>query len=122
MPLFDEWNKFRTEILERFEPKEGALIAKQEMDALRYTDDIAAYIDKIRTLNHRVGMKDIILRSMVLAVVTPQVRFQILQYPETNNDDLWLNQIIAIGRTIELRKRQDKLLKGEPSNPKPGPT
>ena len=120
VPHLGRWSKFKAELLARFEPKEGALIAKQEMDSLKYDGDIASYIDQIRRLNHRVRMQGITLRSTVLAAVPPQIRLQHLHYPETNNDNTWLDQIIAIGRTVELGKRQDALLRKETAQPSRG--
>ena len=46
-PLFARWAKFKVEIIERFEPKEGAMLAKQEMDSLHYKNDISDYLEKI---------------------------------------------------------------------------
>ena len=117
-PLYKYWKKFKGEIIERFEPKEGALLAKQEMDALRYKDDIAAYIDKIRTLNHRVGMSGITLRATIQAAIPQEIRLQLLYMPTTEDDDHWMKSVIEIGQTLEYGKQLEKLIKGENSNPK----
>ena len=108
-----EWIKFKTEILKRFEPEEGALIAKQEMDNLRYDGDIASYIDKIRSLNYRVKMSGVTLRSTINSAISEEIRIQSLYQPQTDNDDEWMRIIIAIGQTVELGKRQEKLIKQE---------
>ena len=117
-PLYKHWRKFRSEIIERFEPKEGALLAKQEMDALKYKEDIAAYIDKIRTLNHRVGMSGITLRATIQAAIPQEIRLQLLYLPTTEDDEHWMKSVVEIGQTLEYGKQLEKLIKGENSNPK----
>ena len=82
-PLYKHWRMFKGEIIECFKPKEGALLAKQEMDALKYRDDIAAYIDKIRTLNHRVGMSGITLTATIQAAIPQEIRLQLLYLSTT---------------------------------------
>ena len=106
-PLFKKWNKFKTEILERFEPKEGAMLAKIEMDKLQYKGDISDYIDKIRSLNYRVEMKGVALRTLIQTAIPPEVRIQVLHAPSTNNDDDWMDLVVRICQTLELSKRQD---------------
>ena len=117
-PLYKHWRKFRSEIIERFEPKEGALLAKQEMDALKYKEDIAAYIDKIRTLNHRVGMSGTTLRATIQAAIPQEIRLQLLYLPTTEDDEHWMKSVVEIGQTLEYGKQLEKLIKGENSNPK----
>ena len=108
-PLFKKWNKFKTEILERFEPKEGAMLAKIEMDKLQYKGDISHYIDKIRSLNYRVEMKVVALRTLIQTAIPPEVRIQLLYAPSTNNDDDWMDLVVRICQTLEMSKRQEKL-------------
>ena len=47
--LFGKLAKFKVEIIERFEPKEEAMLAKQEMESLRYKNDISDYVENIRS-------------------------------------------------------------------------
>ena len=110
-PLFKKWKKFKTGILERFEPKEGAMLAKIKMDNLRYKGDVSDYIDKIRSLNYRVEMTGVVLRSLIPKAISPEVRIQILYAPSTNNDDDWMDLFVRICQTLELSKRQEKLFK-----------
>ena len=117
-PLYKHWRKFRSEIIKRFEPKEGALLAKQEMDALKYKEDIAAYIDKTRTLNDRVGMSVITLRATSQAAIPQEIRLQLLYLPTTEDDEHWMKSVVEIGQTLEYGKQLEKLTKGENSNPK----
>ena len=86
-PLFARWAKFKAEIIERFEPKEGAMLAKQEMDSLRYKNDISDYLEKIRSLNYRVKMTGVSLRSLILAAVPVEVRNQLIFAPTYNDND-----------------------------------
>ena len=60
--------------MERFEPQEGAILAKQEMDNLKYKDDISTYIEKIRSLNHSVGMSGVTLRSTIQTAIPQEIR------------------------------------------------
>src|SRR5437588_10063649 len=108
-PLFARWAKFKAEIIERFEPKEGAMLAKQEMDSLRYKNDISDYLEKIRSLNYRVKMTGVSLRSLILAAVPAEVRNQLIFAPTYNDDDDWMELVQRIGQTLELAKRQEKL-------------
>src|SRR5436853_1814493 len=107
-PLFARWAKFKAEIIERFEPKEGAMLAKQEMDSLRYKNDISDYLEKIRSLNYWVKMTGVSLRSLILAAVPAEVRNQLLFAPTYNTDDDWMELVQRIGQTLELAKRQKK--------------
>src|SRR5437588_240977 len=108
-PLFARWAKFKAEIIERFEPKEEAMLAKQEMDSLRYKNNISHYLEKIRSLNYRVKMTGVSLRSLILAVVPAEVRNQLIFAPTYNDDDDWMELDQRIGQTLELAKRQEKL-------------
>jgi hypothetical protein len=108
-PLFSRWAKFKSEMIERFEPKEGAMLAKQEMDRLRYNNDISEYLEKIRSLNYRVQMSGVTLRSLILAAVPAEVRTQLIFAPEQNDDDDWMETVQRIGQTLELAKRQERL-------------
>ena len=117
-PLYKQWRKFKSKIIERFEPKEGALLAKQEMDTLKYKEDIAAYIDKIHTLNHRVGISGITLRATIQAAIPQEIRLQLLYLPTTEDDKHWMKSVVEIGQTLEYGKQLEKLIKGENSNPK----
>ena len=85
-PLFNRWAKFKAEIIERFEPKEGAMLAKQEMDSLKHKGDISEYLKKIRSLNYRVRMTGVTLRSLILAAVPSEVRTQLVFAPTINDD------------------------------------
>ena len=93
-PLFKKWGKFKTEIQERFEPKEGAMLAKIEMDNLKYKGDISSYIDKIQSLNFRVEMKGVALRALIQTAIPPEARIQLLYAPPTNNDDDWMELVV----------------------------
>src|SRR5437660_6320377 len=108
-PLFARWAKFKAEIIERFEPKEGAMLAKQEMDSLRYKNDISVYLEKIRSLNYRVKMTGVSLHSLISAAVPAEVRNQLIFAPTYNDDDDWMELVQRIGETLELAKRQEKL-------------
>src|SRR5437588_8989056 len=108
-PLFARWAKFKAEIIEGFEPKEGAMLAKQEMDSLRYKNDISDYLEKIRSLNYRVKMTGVSLRSLILAAVPAEVRNQLTFAPTYNDDDDGMELVLRIGQTLELAKRQEKL-------------
>src|SRR5437588_4560104 len=77
-PLFARWAKFKVEIIERFESKERAMLAKQEMDSLRYKSNISDYLEKIRSLNYRVKMTGVSLRSLILAAVPAEVMNQLI--------------------------------------------
>ena len=87
-PLFKRRRKFTTEILERFERKEGAMLAKIEMDNLKYKGDISSYIDKIQSLNYRVEKKGVALRALIQTAIPPEACVQLLYAPSTNNDDI----------------------------------
>src|SRR5205085_3195657 len=108
--LFTRWAKFKAEIIERFEPKQGAILAKQEMDSLRYKNDISDYLEKIRSLNYRVKMTGVSLRSLILAAVPAEIRNQLIFAPTYNDDDDWMELVQRVGQTLELAKRQEKLL------------
>ena len=108
-PLFARWAKFKAEIIERFEPKEGAILAKQEMDCLHYKNDISDYLEKIRSLNYRVKMTGVSLHFLILAAVPAEVRNQLIFAPTYNDDDDWMELVQRIGQTLELAKRQEKL-------------
>ena len=88
------------------------------MDALKYKEDIAAYIDKIRTLNHRVGMSGITLRATIQAAIPQEIRLQLLYLPTKEDDEHWMKSVVEIGQTLEYGKQLEKLIKGENSNPK----
>src|SRR5205807_9804598 len=75
--LFARWAKFKAVIIERFESKKGAMLAKQEIDSLRYKNDISVYLKKIRSLNYRVKMMGVSLRYLILAAVPAEVRNQL---------------------------------------------
>src|SRR5437588_8781907 len=108
-PLFARWAKFKVEIIERFEPKEGSMLAKQEMDSLCYNNDISDYLEKVRSLNYRVKMTAVSLRSLILAAVPAEVRNPLIFAPTYNDNDDWMELVQRIGQTLELAKRQEKL-------------
>ena len=108
-PLFKKWNKFKTERLECFELKEGAMLAKIEMDKLQYKRDISDYTNKIRSLNYQVEMKGVALRALIQTAIPPEVHVQLLYAPSTNNVDDWMDLVVRICQTLELSKRQEKL-------------
>ena len=85
------------------------MLAKIEMDILRYKGDISDYIDKIRSLNYRVEMKRVALRALIQTTIPPEVRIHLLYAPSTNNDDDWMDLVVRICQTLELSKRQEKL-------------
>ena len=101
--------QIQREILERFKPKEGAMLAKIEMDNLRYKGDSSDYIDKIRSLNYRVEMKEVALCALIQTAIPAEVRIQLHYVPSTNNDDDWMDLVVQICQTLELSKRQEKL-------------
>ena len=108
-PFFKKWGKFNTEIQERFERKEGAMLAKIEMDNLKYKGDISSYIDKIQSLNFTVEMKGVALRALIQTVIPLEVRNQLLYEPPTYNDDDWMELVVRVCQTLELAKRQERL-------------
>ena len=85
------------------------MLAKIEKDNLRYKRDSSDYIDKIRSLNYRVEMKGVALRTLIQTAIPPEVCIQLLYAPSTNNDDNWMDLVVRIRQTLELSKRQEKL-------------
>src|SRR5436853_6247823 len=85
------------------------MLAKQEMDSLCYKNDILDYLEKIRSLNYRVKMTGVSLRSLIGAAVPAEVRNQPFFAPTYNDDDDWMELVQRIGQTLELAKRQEKL-------------
>ena len=117
-PLYKHWRNIKSEIIERFETKEGALLAKQEMDALKYKENISSYIDKTRTLNHQVAIGGITLKATIQAATPQEIRLQLLYLPTTEDDEPWMKSVVEIGQTLEYGKHLERLIKGENSNPK----
>src|SRR5437588_3006768 len=103
-PLFARWTKFKVEIIEWCEPKQGAMLAKQEMDSLCYKNSIMDYLEKIRSLNYRVKMTGVSLPSLILAEVPAEVRNQPIFAPTYNGDDDWMDLVQRIGQTLQLAK------------------
>src|SRR5437660_36004 len=85
------------------------MLAKQEMDNLRYKNNISDYLEKIRSLNYHVKMMGISLRSLILAAVPAEVRNQLIFTATYNDDDNWMELVQRIGQTLELAKQQEKL-------------
>src|SRR5437016_9699557 len=81
------------------------------MDSLRYKNEISDYLEKIRSLNYRVKMTGVSLRSLILAAVPPEVRNQLIFAPTYNDDDDWMELVQRIGKNLELAKRQEKIFK-----------
>src|SRR5437660_1338968 len=104
LQLNHQWTKFRSEIMKGFKPQEGAILAKQEMDNVKYKDDISKYIEKMRSLNHRVGMSGVTLHSTIQMATPQEICYQLLYSPKTNNNDDWMSMVVEIGRMLELGK------------------
>ena len=85
------------------------MLVKQEMDSLNYKGNISEYLEKIRSLNYRVWMTGVTLRSLILAAVPSEVRTQLVFAPTINDDDEWMELTQQIGQTLELAKQHEKL-------------
>jgi hypothetical protein len=110
-PAHRYWYTSVSSIKKQFLSSQEAQEALHQLYAERYSRDIEDFIMRIRTLNNLVCMTGIVFRHMVERQLTSTMRHRLLQFPELDLDQDWLDVVITVGKKDASFEAEEKLLK-----------